>query len=118
MNGLPSEADLSPLTGRVLEQVRFAPHQMQLVFGDRHSVSIEGTCVLTLPGGASAVIADYSGSATSICGLLGSRVRQAVRTSAGGLRLLLDDAASLELQVDSEEFESFQVHLDGTTLIA
>lgn len=118
MNGLPSDADLSPLKGRVLEQVRFASHQMQLIFGDGHSVSIEGKCILVLPGASPVVIEDYAGSATSICGLLGSQIREAVRTAEGGMRLLMGDATILELQVDREEFESFQVYINTTTLVA
>jgi hypothetical protein len=118
MNGLPPDADLSPLNGRVLEQVRFASHQMQLILGDGHSVSIEGPCILSRPGAGPLVIEDYAGSATSICGLLGSQVQRAARTAAGGMRLLMSDATILELQVDREEFESFQVQIDGTTFTA
>jgi hypothetical protein len=118
MNGLPLGTNLSPLSGRVLEQVRFASHQLQLIFGDGYSISIEGSCQLALPETDPVVIENYAASATSICGLLGLQIRQAVRTEAGGLRLLLNDATVLELMVDREEFESFQVHLGGTTLVA
>lgn len=118
MNGLPSDADLSPLSGRVLEQVRIASHQMQLILGDAHSISVEGTLTLVLAGEEAELIDEHAGSATSVCRLLGSRIRHAVRTETGGLRLSMGNASVLELHVDRQEFESFQVHLGATTLIA
>lgn len=118
MNGLPVDADLSSLEDQSLEQVRFSRHQLQLIFGDRLSVSVEGSCTLTLPGSNPTEIENYSACATMICGLLGLRTRQAVRTETGGLRLVLENSTTLELRVDTQDYESFQVHLGDTTLIA
>lgn len=118
MNGLPVDVDLSPLHGIALEQVRIARHQLQLVFGEKCTVVAEGKCVLRDGRSRPIVVEDYAGSATAICSLLGRRVERATRTTTGGLLIALGSDSGIEFLVDRQEFESFQLHVGGSTYVA
>lgn len=117
MNGLTVGLDLSPLTGLTLEQLRFGEHQVQLAFAQLATVAVEGACKLTRPEMPTLIIDDFAGEATALCGLLGQVVRYATRTPSGGLSITFQDGSNIELVVDTERFESFQLQFGGRTYI-
>lgn len=115
MNGLPSGVNLSPLTSRKLEQLRFGVHETQLVFDRDIRVVIECPCELRAPSRSAGRVENVNTIASELCKLLALQIANALRSSDGGLVVSFSNGWELELIRDSTEYECFQIHI-GTEL--
>jgi hypothetical protein len=117
MKGLPSNIDLTALSGAEVTQLCFGAAQLQIHFANQSSIAVESDMVLVNPEGEVRV-EDYSQAASLLCGLLGDQVLAATRREDGGLLIRFHGGIALHLLNDSAQFESFQVLLAGQIYVA
>jgi len=118
MNGLQPGIRLTSFVGEELLQLCFGAHQLQIHFANRIQVMVESECVLQGMSPDPIRIDNYSSAASSLCRLLSAKVLSASRADDGGLLLRFANGAELHVLNDTQENESFQIHLDGKIYVA
>ncbi len=109
MHEIPQDVDLSFLEQKELVQVAVGLHQTILHFTDQVSILIEGTCRYRDQTGREINCGDSKTSAMILVPLLGHVLTRVVKKGKKSLELLFDEGQIIELDSDSEQFESYQI---------
>ncbi len=109
MREIPQDIDLSFLEQKELMQVAVGLHQTILHFTDQVSILIEGTCRYRDQTGREIDCRDSKTSAMILVPLLGHVLTQVAKKDKKGLKLFFDEGQVIELDSDSEQFESYQI---------
>ena len=108
--GLPEDLDLSFFVGRSLIQLGMGEHQIQFVLHPDVRLSVESTMRLTSLSGETSSVEDYRQTAGVLLPLISHDVQGASRTPSGALRLEWSNGAVLEVDDDSEQYESYTIN--------
>jgi hypothetical protein len=109
VHGLPKDFDASVLVGGTLETVTFASNAIHLAFDNGNSVTAQ--MHLRYRGSPESTYRDdvLPVSDSSLMSLVGQRVVTATAHSRGDLTLELDAGGTLQVQDDSEHYESYTI---------
>jgi hypothetical protein len=111
MYGLPDDLDLSFFVGTTLIQLGMGEHQIAFALHPDVGLSVESTMRLTNPEGETVTIdEDYRVTAGVLLPLISHDVQRATRTASGALRLEWSNGAALEIDDDSEHYESYTIN--------
>lgn len=118
MNGLPPDVDLSFLVRQALCQICFGEHDLQLHFAEGASISVEGECLVTLPG-CSPQLTDVPSVAANLLSSAMSDVLAHVRGSIDGTLLLsFGCGVSVELRdSNAPYYESYVITCGDVTIV-
>jgi hypothetical protein len=107
--GLEPGLDLSFWSGASLDQVAIGLHQVQLIFDQQISLSVEGDYRV---GDASEMVtfSDATSGASHIVRLLGLNVLRAIDAGQGVLRVEFSGGLFFEAVDSSDLFESYNFH--------
>jgi len=107
VHGLPKDFDASVFVGGSLETVTFAANAIHLAFDNGNSVTAQ--MHLRYRGSSEAAYRDdvLPVSSSSLMSLVGQRVVTATTHSRGDLTLEFDAGGTLQVQDDSEHYESY-----------
>jgi hypothetical protein len=118
MNGLPLGIDLTKFNDARVIQLCFGENQLQFHFDNDDSVAVEGKVIIRGSVSTDTRVDRYATEATRLCGVLGKRVSLASRVDDGGLRLRFENGIEITVLNSKKQYESFQVHIGGTTHVA
>ena len=110
MYGLPEDLDLSFFVGTTLIQLGMGEHQIAFVLHPDVRLAVESTMRLFQPDEPAVTIDDYRSSGGVLLSLISHDVRRASRTASGALRLEWSTGAALEVDDDSERYESYTIN--------
>jgi hypothetical protein len=111
MYGLPEDLDLSFFVGTTLIQLGMGEHQIQFVLHPNVRLSVESTMRLTSATGLNSRVEDgYREEAGVLLPLISHDVERASRTPSGALRLEWSNGAVLEVDDDSDQYESYTIN--------
>lgn len=110
MYGLPEDLDLSFFVGTTLIQLGMGEHQIAFVLHPDVRLSVGSRMRLTDPEGETVTIdEDYRETAGVLLPLISHEVERASRTPSGALRMEWSHGAALEVDDDSDQFESYTI---------
>jgi hypothetical protein len=110
MYGLPDDLDLSFFVGTSLIQLGMGEHQIIFVLHPDVRLSVGSRMRLAnLDGDVVAIDEDYRETAGVLLPLISHDVQSASRTSSGALRLEWSNDAALEVDDDSDQYESYTI---------
>ena len=113
MYGIPTDLDLSPIVGEMIERVDLGPHIMHIDFGNGWSISCEGTVSYRDESGEFAIRdrdwQDLNGIKPLLGGVASSWQIESDRTFSISLR----DRGMIVFTDDSAQYESFQIWPKG-----
>ena len=116
MYGLPKNIDLDFLKGKRLVQICISSNQVIMRFDDDISISIES--VIKLYKGKEVWSYEVNTSInTDFINLLGNLIVDYTHYESGTLVLYFDHGSKIELNDDSENYESYQIIGNGQTII-
>jgi len=118
MNGLPKDINLQPLIGAELLQVCVGRFQYILKFDLDITIATECRCWFITGQGEKLVISDNVENASLVCSLINQNVTHAEIDSYGGLLLKFSNHATLHILNDTENYESFQIHIGDNIYVA
>ena len=112
MHGLPNSIELSFFDGRRLEQLRIGEHQIELVFGEDVSVSVEAA--ISLEGERRE---DLRAAGKELTDLLGCELAGAKRRGRGDLMLLFANGRRVVIHDSNEAYESYTITKPGGLVV-
>jgi hypothetical protein len=111
MYGLPEDLDLSFFIGTTLIQLGMGEHQIAFVLHPDVRLSVGSRMRLTNPEAEMFTIdEDYRETAGVLLHLISHDVQTANRTPSGALRLEWSNGAALEVDDDSDQYESYTIN--------
>ena len=118
MYGVPADIRLEPLVGREVNTVRIGLYQIWIDFLPDGEISIEGSWELHDEAGALVDRLDRSQDVRTrqtfhLHRLLGAKVTRFKINPPTSFTLFLDAGLAITVFDDSEQYESFSIHLDG-----
>jgi hypothetical protein len=117
MKGLQPDVNLAPLIGKTVEQIRFSKWGLQILLDGDYKIVVEG--LLCIRNDSSSLeIDNYIAHATEICAIAGSRILGAERTQDGGMELRMSSGVDVFVRNSESQYESFQIHIDDSVIVA
>lgn len=110
MYGLPEDLDLSFFVGTTLIQLGMGEHQIEFVLHPDVRLSVQSIMRLSRRNGETVTIDDYRATGGVLLPLISHDVRRASRTASGALRLEWSTGAAVEVDDDSETYESYKIN--------
>ncbi len=119
MEGLPSDVDLSFLTGRELQGVLIGRHHGRLLFDDGVSIEISDDIgYRSRDGEIGAVYKTIVAAAPTLITFLDETITEVSVVDASSLVLRFSHGEALELYVTTAEYESYVIHSNGRCFVA
>jgi len=118
MYGVPADIPLEPLVGQEVNTFRVGLHQMWIDFLPDGQISIEGSWELHDAGGNLVDRLDrsqdvHSRESFQLHRLLGAKVTHFTVNPPTSFTVFLDSGLAFTVFDDSDQYESFSVHVDG-----